>query len=519
MTPPPGFSTSPQIPNNTTIERPPLITIVFSVTTLENTPFAYRASTSANPNPMISPAFVEANYEDYDEEQEMEQRHEPNREATPTLRPRSPMVRRQRERVVGFEEAPNREGSRGGRNAEGTSLSEIEEREDENRGVNLPPLLAAHLGRNESGQPLRSSLTSAHGGHHHSTNTRGNLPPNGSFADSTGSVTPFFCWIEDYPHPDGLKMPSHIGSYDGKGDPDNFLHLFEGAIYMQKWLMLVACHMFTYTLKDSTRICKRSSQRLTYRFTISSKEKAKVLGPSLPDFGSTRRVAYLLFCSWFKDKKLSRASLHRPPIHLQGFDEKTYTWIEAREVATNGTPNDQRENFERSRKSSWDNNRGQKGRDRFSPYRGPNHGLLSNLSKSPKEILATEKAARSYEQPPHSRSCEIRTTFPSCERNQKERDESYTQNKVEGPTSEGKEITFPSGGSNSSAHVLIKAKIFGREVNQVHMDGGNSCKVIYEYCFVKLKPSIRASKVDSKVPLIEFSGENPGLLGKFLWRS
>ncbi|GJZ96629.1 hypothetical protein Tco_0668963 [Tanacetum coccineum] len=171
MTPPPGFSTSPQIPNNTTIERPPLITIVFSATTPENTPFAYRASTSANPNPMIRPPFVEVNYqvlesllrerrrqirnedlrteleyfsEDYDEEKEMEQRPEPNREATPTLRPRSPMVRRQRERVIGFEEAPNREGSRGGRNAEGTSLSEIEAREDENRGVNLPPLLAAH---------------------------------------------------------------------------------------------------------------------------------------------------------------------------------------------------------------------------------------------------------------------------------------------------------------------------------------------------------------------------------------
>nr|GEV77890.1 hypothetical protein [Tanacetum cinerariifolium] len=49
-------------------------------------------------------------------------------------------------------------------------------------------------------------------------------------------------------------MPSRIGSYDRKGDPNNFLHLFEGAIRMQKWLMLIACHMFTYTLKDSARI-------------------------------------------------------------------------------------------------------------------------------------------------------------------------------------------------------------------------------------------------------------------------
>ncbi|GKA25675.1 hypothetical protein Tco_0711784 [Tanacetum coccineum] len=76
----------------------------------------------------------------------------------------------------------------------------------------------------------------------------------GLFADLTSCVTPFVRWIEDYPLPDGLKMPSHVGSYDGKGDPDNYLHLFKWAIHMQKWEMAVACHKFTYTLKDSGRI-------------------------------------------------------------------------------------------------------------------------------------------------------------------------------------------------------------------------------------------------------------------------
>nr|GEU42865.1 reverse transcriptase domain-containing protein [Tanacetum cinerariifolium] len=52
----------------------------------------------------------------------------------------------------------------------------------------------------------------------------------------------------------------------------------------------------------------------------------------------------------------------------------------------------------KSKKSSWDNKRGQK-KYRFSPYRGPNHGLLTGLSKRLKEILATEKAARSFEPP------------------------------------------------------------------------------------------------------------------------
>ncbi|GJW29400.1 hypothetical protein Tco_0046275 [Tanacetum coccineum] len=113
------------------------------------------------------------------------------------------------------------------------------------QSMNLPPFLAAYLGRNENGQPLQSSLTSAYGG---------------AVLNPVGSVTPFVRWIKDYPLPDWLKMPSHIGSYDGKGDPDNFFHLFEGAIRMQKWLMPVTCHMLTYTLKDSARIWRNSQK-------------------------------------------------------------------------------------------------------------------------------------------------------------------------------------------------------------------------------------------------------------------
>nr|GEV68314.1 hypothetical protein [Tanacetum cinerariifolium] len=163
-----------------------MTTIVFASTTPKNTPSAYRTSTLANPNPMITPAFVKANCdvlesllrekqrhihnkdlqtrhgyfsEDYDEERKMEPRPKPNREITPPLRLRSPVVLR--------------EENRGGRNTEGSRPSEIELRENRNGGVNLPPLLAAYLGRNESGQLLQSSLTSVHGGHQPSINIGG----------------------------------------------------------------------------------------------------------------------------------------------------------------------------------------------------------------------------------------------------------------------------------------------------------------------------------------------------------
>ncbi|GJW05926.1 hypothetical protein Tco_1568349 [Tanacetum coccineum] len=135
--------------------------------------------------------------------------------------------------------------------------------------------------------------------------------PVGLFADSTDCVTPFLHWIEDYPLSDGLKMPSHEGSYDGKGDPDNYLHLFEGAIRMQKWAMPVAYHMFTYTLKDSIQI-------------------------------------------WWNDKKQIRSLVEflstDLPTTYKGLMEKTYTWIEAKEVNTNGAPSDHIEGFNKFNK-------------------------------------------------------------------------------------------------------------------------------------------------------------------------
>nr|GEV65090.1 reverse transcriptase domain-containing protein [Tanacetum cinerariifolium] len=308
-----------------------LSTKAFSPRTPENTPLTNHASILANPNPMISSAFIEANYEvlesilrgrmkqkrnedlrteleyfseEYDEEREMEPRPVRNRETTPALRTEFP-------------------------------------RDNGHQGMSLPSLLGAHLGRSKNCQLLQSSLTSVYGGHQPFTNIGGNLPHNGLFTDYTGCVTPFVYWIEDYPLPDGLLMPSHVGSYDGKGDPDNYLYLFEGAIHMQKWTMPIACHMFTYTLMDSARIWWNGQKAV---HNIKQRE-----GKSTRDFVTRSLVEFL-----FTDL----------PTTYKGLMEKNYTWIEAKEVATNGTLNDHREGFDRFKKnSSWDNNKRKKNRD------------------------------------------------------------------------------------------------------------------------------------------------------------
>nr|GFA11805.1 hypothetical protein [Tanacetum cinerariifolium] len=46
------------------------------------------------------------------------------------------------------------------------------------------------------------------------------------------------------------------------------------------------------------------------------------------------------------------------------------------------------------------------------------------------------------------------------------------------------------------------------------MDGGSSCEIIYESCFEKLNPTIKATKVHLKTPLVGLSGEHSWSVGE-----
>ncbi|GJW05354.1 hypothetical protein Tco_1564210 [Tanacetum coccineum] len=87
---------------------------------------------------------------DFDEEREMEPRPIRIRETTLVLCARSSRARRQRERVVSFEDVPNRDGGRVERNSKGRRPSGLGVDNNRSQGMNLPPLLTAHLGRSEN---------------------------------------------------------------------------------------------------------------------------------------------------------------------------------------------------------------------------------------------------------------------------------------------------------------------------------------------------------------------------------
>ncbi|GKB14196.1 hypothetical protein Tco_0848119 [Tanacetum coccineum] len=164
------------------------------------------------------------------------------------------------------------------------------------------------------------------------------------FADPTGCVTLFVHWIKDYPLPDGLKMPSHVGSYDGKGVP-----------------------ITTYTFSKGPYACKNGQCPQQKKFT---KTHLAVHNIKQREGESTRA-----FATRYTNDSLQILALHEDqriygfvhklrttnlveflstdlPTTYKGLMEKTYTWIEARLLATNGTPNDRSEELRHQIKES-----------------------------------------------------------------------------------------------------------------------------------------------------------------------
>ncbi|GJX90914.1 retrovirus-related pol polyprotein from transposon TNT 1-94 [Tanacetum coccineum] len=308
--------------------------------------------------------------EEYDEEREMEPRPVRNMETTLVLCTRSSRTRRQRERMVDFKDVPNQDGGRVERNFE------------------------AHLGRSKNGQPLQSSLTSVHGGPQPSINIGGSLPLNDSAqiwwnSQKAGSILNY----KDLKQ----KSQSHFSQ--------------------QK--------KFTKTHLAVHNIKQREGKSTRAFVTRHTDDTLQILG--LHEDQSISRFVHGL-----RTRNLVEFLSIDLPTTYKGLMEKTYTWIEAREVATNRAPSEQRRDYTTKRKS------------------------------------------------------------------------------LEELTSGFREIKFPpvAGVNNASDPVIIKAKISRRQVNQVYMDSESLCEVIYEHCFLKLKPSIKSLRVDSKVPLVGFLGEH-----------
>ncbi|GJS90867.1 hypothetical protein Tco_0773503 [Tanacetum coccineum] len=75
------------------------------------------------------------------------------------------------------------------------------------------------------------------------------------------------------------------------------------------------------------------------------------------------------------------------------------------------------------------------------------------------------------------------------------------------------EMTKSGEEDRTEGPMIIEAEIGGPFVHWIYVDGGASSEVLYEHCFVQLRPKIRSQMIPATTSLIGFSGETSWPLG------
>ncbi|XP_071714873.1 uncharacterized protein [Rutidosis leptorrhynchoides] len=257
----------------------------------------------------------------------------------------------------------------------------------------------------------------------------------------------FSAHIANQPFPEAPVIPLTLGSYDGLLDPDDFLQRFEGTARTHNWGDVVACHMLPIVLQGVARewfnnLTPRSitgyadlrsrfllnfhslrARRRTHVECHDIKQKPKeFLGEVIDRY--TKEVAKI------SDLPESQKRLWRkvPQTFAKAIKE-AHDYMRAQEDITQncgkshtGRNNDDDHHRDQGKSSEsakrYNNNSSLKGGSynsnnkyrKFSNNRGgssyksrsahdDNYAIIKDLSKTPKEILATEPICKSFEAP------------------------------------------------------------------------------------------------------------------------
>nr|XP_043616375.1 uncharacterized protein LOC122588332 [Erigeron canadensis] len=225
-----------------------------------------------------------------------------------------------------------------------------------------------------------------------------------------------------------MKYPTHLGTYNGKDDPDDFLQKFKGRAEMQNWVEPVACKAFRLGLTSDARewlgsltegsinnfdelktkflshFCQQKKHKKTHvaahnikqrehetsrdfieRFTVESQEITCLV--------DSQRVSGLIHgCRNRELVECLNTDL------AETFDEakkKAHKFLDTKEIGASNLDDT------RYKKGKWQSNKDQQ---RYSPYnreekRRDYNISLPEMTKTPKEILLTEAVGKTFPTP------------------------------------------------------------------------------------------------------------------------
>ncbi|PWA99920.1 reverse transcriptase domain-containing protein [Artemisia annua] len=366
--------------------------------------------------------------------------------------------------------------------------------------------------------------------------------------------------ISDFSEDRRRRLPTNVKTYDGTGDPDDHLKVFESAAAIENWPQPVWCHMFNSTLVGNahtwfSKLPRRSidgykTLRKAFRLNFTQRKKCAKNPVDLARIKQRQGETDSAFMERFKDEcmqfkacpevlKISAfmngasnpeliKKLHDGvPTTLDEVMKRTRSFIQGETAAADSkkgeifaaeganfpkppamrTPEDKRTG------NGYCDYHGQKGHTtnkcvqlRQLIDKMVKEGRLDHLVKNIKDGKDRGRTEGKKDNPKDKQG----TIFMihSWDRS--------TKQKVTQRFSRGNKISFPPlTAENAIAEPLvIEIQAGGHNIHRMYIDGGASADIMYEHCFNKLQPDIKQQLTPATMSLTRFAGEKIWPIGQ-----
>nr|GEW67008.1 reverse transcriptase domain-containing protein [Tanacetum cinerariifolium] len=384
-------------------------------------------------------------------------------------------------------------------------------------------------------------------------------------------VDPFTARIRNFKSSRRTRMPNNVKTYDGTGDPEDHVKIFQSTTQVERWAMPTWCHMFNSTLIGAVRVwfdelpskSIDSYKDLKAAFLAYFMQQKKYVkdpveihnikqkdGETIEDFmkqfkvetGCMKGAPECMRISGFmhgeKPPPLAKRKVTHHGEHMTSQKGKlqkrglTSEVSQKKEGGLVGLPplqGHQKKFSRRGRKVPAAATYGDPSRKRSSNkfcdfHNDKRHSTdeCMQLKKQIEELVRAGKLSHLIKEIKHGRD---QSKVGKKETPSKDKLatiymihswQRMTRKKVTQSFERVKEITFPPLATSDGAEglLVIEAKIGGYMIHRMYVDGGSSMEILYEHYFNWLWPEVKNQMVPATTSLTGFSEETIWLLGQ-----
>nr|GEW25843.1 hypothetical protein [Tanacetum cinerariifolium] len=335
-------------------------------------------------------------------------------------------------------------------------------------------------------------------------------------------VDPFTPRIRNLKSLRKTRMLNNVMTYDGTGDREDHIKIFQAAAQVERWAMPTWCHMFNSTLIGAARVwfdelppksidsykdlkaaflAYFMQQKKYVKDTVEIHNIKQKDGETIEDFmerfkvetgrmkGAPECMRIFGFMHGVNNPELTKRLNEHVPKTMEEMMITITAFIRGEDVATSKKKGhaswrtqDQSKRKTSEKRSTFDVSQGKEG-----SLAGHSTDECMQLKKHIEELVRAGKLSHLIKEIKHGRD----------------------QSKVGKKETPAKDKPMWAEGP-----LVIEAEIGRHMIHRMYVDGGFSTKVLYEHCFNRLRPEVKNKMLPATTSLTDFSGETIWPLGQ-----